>query len=223
MKKVSIIIPTFNGGLFIKESVISVINLYYPEKEIIIIDDKSTDEYTIQVLKELESSGFVDKVIWGELNQGPSCRNRAIEEATGDFILPLDDDDTFEPEFLSLAVREIEKDSLISPVYCDTKHTGRLNYNDIRPEWSKETLRQGPFIVSASLFRKSAWEKIGGYESSMKGWEDYDFWWRMAKAGYIGKRVPGLFFNYRHIKEKSVNDQTTNKESELYNYIMNKP
>ena len=65
-------------------------------------------------------------------------------------------------------------------------------------------------------------EKVGGFDETMDGWEDYDFWWRLSKNGFSGKRLPLPLFNYRHIRE-SVSTLANTKQKELYNHIFNKP
>ena len=218
---VSIIIPCYNDGEYLEESITSAKNLIYSNKEIIIINDGSTDVNTNNICKELENDNEL-VIIYHETNKGLSAaRNTAIKNSKGYYILPHDVDDTFENTFLLYSVEEAEKDNKISPVYCDTNHSGFIKGIERRPEWSKNRLKQGPFIVSNSLFRKHIWEELGGYDETMTGWEDYDFWWRMANKGYIGARIPLPLFNYRHIRESMILD-IDSKKQELYDYIMNK-
>ena len=220
---VSIIIPCYNDAQFINDAIESSKNLTYPNKEIIIINDGSKDVETIDILKALEETDKSLTILHHEVNKGlPAARNTAISESKGVYILPHDVDDTFEPQFLSIAVTEAEKNNKISPVYCDTTHTGFIKGVEKRPEWSLGRLRSGPFIVSCSLFRREAWELVGGYDESMKGWEDYDLWWRIGNSGYEGVRIPHPLFNYRHIRPSMI-QEIKNNEKELYNYIMNKP
>jgi len=218
---VSIIIPCFNDGQFLNESVKSAKDLIYVNKEIIVIDDGSSDVNTIKIIEELKNDKDVT-VIVHDINKGlPAARNTAISKAKGYYILPHDVDDTFDKSYLLFAVSEAEKNEKISPVYCDTNHIGFIQGVQERPEWSLVQLKKGPFIVSCSLFRKKAWEDISGYDETMKGWEDYDLWWRMANKGYTGKRIPKVLFNYRHIRPSMIQD-IKNDEANLYKYIMSK-
>lgn len=219
---VSIIIPCYNDGKNINDAIDSCRNLDYPEKEIIIVDDGSNED-TVSILKKIDESNSDIKVIFLEKNGGPAkARNIGISEAKGTYILPHDSDDTFHPSYLKLAVQTANSNEKLSPIYCDTKHTGNITAIENRPEWSQERLKQGPFIVCCSLFRKSAWESVGGFDETMDGWEDYDFWWRISQAGFEGKRIPLPLFNYRHIRE-SVSNLANTKQQELYDYIFNKP
>ena len=217
---VSIIIPCFNDGQFLPEAIKSAKELIYPNKEIIVVNDGSSDKQTIDVLNSLDKDVIV---IHHEKNKGlPAARNTGIGRSKGYYILPHDVDDTFDPSYLLLAVEEAEKNEKLSPIYCDTNHIGFIQGIEKRPEWSLSKLKKGPFIVSCSLFRKQAWIDVSGYDESMKGWEDYDFWWRIGNYGYEGLRIPLPLFNYRHIRPSMIQN-IKNDEIQLYNYIMNKP
>jgi len=106
-------------------------------------------------------------------------------------------------------------------VYCDTNHVGEIMGLEKRPEWSLEQLKQGPFIVNCSMFTKEAFDECDGYDSELKGWEDYDLWIRMALRGYIGKRIPKPLFTYfHHEKDGTVSTEANVNQQELYNKIM---
>jgi hypothetical protein len=90
-----------------------------------------------------------------------------------------------------------------------------------RPEWSKERLIQGPFIVNCSMFTKESFDVCGEYDEEMKGWEDYDLWVRMMANGFVGKRIPKpLFTYYHHEKDGTVSTEANKNTKELYDYIM---
>jgi glycosyltransferase involved in cell wall biosynthesis len=217
---VSIIIPCFNDGQYLPEAIKSAKELMYSNKEIIVINDGSSDKKTLEILNNLDGD---IKVLHHEKNKGlPAARNTGIKFSQGYYILPHDVDDTFDKNYLLFAIDEAEKSEDLSPIYCDTNHIGFIQGMEKRPEWSLSRLKRGPFIVSCSLFRKKAWEYVSGYDESMKGWEDYDFWWRIGNNGYRGIRIPLPLFNYRHIRPSMIQD-IKNDEKKLYDYIMNKP
>jgi glycosyltransferase involved in cell wall biosynthesis len=186
------------------------------------VDDGSTDEYIKLKLKQLENLDRV-KVVYKE-NGGPSsARNEAFKHSSGDFILPLDSDDMIQPDYIKSCVNILSRNKNISPVYCDTHHVGQIQGVEQRPEWSKERLIQGPFIVNCSMFHRDAFEKVNGYDESLIGWEDYDMWIRMMKIGYEGRRVPKpLFIYFHHEKDGTVSTEANKNHMELYHKIMNK-
>ena len=219
---VSILMPIYNYGNRINQTLKSIFNQDYTNYEIILVDDGSTDEFVKLKLKQLESNERI-KVIYKE-NGGPSsARNLAFKHSKGDYILPLDSDDMILPGYLKMCVNILKRDKNISPVYCDTNHVGQVQGVEQRPEWSKERLVQGPFIVNCSMFHREAFIKVNGYDEEMFGWEDYDMWIRMMKEGYVGKRIPKpLFIYFHHEKDGTVSTEANKNHVELYQRIINK-
>lgn len=99
MELVSIIMPSYNTGRFIKETIESVLAQSYCEWELIIVDDCSTDSTDEVVSQYLEDKRF--RYIKNDTNRGAAVsRNRALKEAKGKWIAFLDSDDLWEPEKL---------------------------------------------------------------------------------------------------------------------------
>jgi len=219
---VSIIVPVFNYGIQFNRTLKSIFESTYKNFEIIIVNDGSTDEYVVNKLNELSIHPNI-KVINQE-NSGPSkARNNGIVQSNGKYILPLDSDDFIHPDYIQSCVNILNKNSRISPVYCDTNHMGEINGIEERPEWSMDRLIQGPFIVNCSMFTRESFDVCGGYDESLFGWEDYDLWIRMGINGYLGKRIPKpLFVYFHHEKDGTVSTKANNNQQELYNKIMKK-
>lgn len=219
---VSVIMPIYNYGDIFQKSLESVFSSTYKNIELIIVNDGSTNKYILQKLDSLSNHPNI-KIIHQE-NGGPSkARNTGILNSEGQYILPLDSDDMISPEYIQTCVNIIRKNKNLSPIYCDTNHTGQMNGIEVRPEWSEERLIKGPFIVNCSMFSREAFDSCGGYDENMKGWEDYDLWIRMMKKGYVGKRIPKALFNYyHHEKDGTVSTEANKNTNELYDYIMKK-
>jgi len=217
---VSIIIPIHNYGVMFEKTLQSVFESSYKNYEIVIICDGSENKYVLTKLKTLENHPNI-KVIYQE-NGGPSkARNVGIENSTGEYILPLDSDDFIKNDYIQKCVNIIKKDKKISPVYCDTIHVGQLQGVEKRPEWSMDRLLQGPFIVNCSMFSKDSFNKCGGYDENLKGWEDYDLWIRMGLNGYVGKKIQEpLFYYFHHENDGTVSTEANKNPQELYNKIM---
>lgn len=219
---VSVIMPVYNYGSQFEKSLQSVFDSTYKNFEIIIVNDGSNDEYVLRKLESIKDNKHI--TIITQENSGPSsARNKGVTVSKGDFILPLDSDDTIHPDYIQSCVNILKNNKDISPVYCDTLHTGEIQGVENRPEWSMERLIQGPFIVNCSMFHKSAFLECGGYDVTLKGWEDYDLWIRMGKKGYKGKRISKPLFNYfHHEKDGTISTLANQNQQELYNKIMSK-
>lgn len=102
MKKVSVIMPSYNCEKYIAASIDSVINQTYTEWELLIVDDVSTDK-TKDIIKSYIKQDARIKLFVMEENSGAAlCRNKAVEEASGQFIAFLDSDDIWSEEKLKL-------------------------------------------------------------------------------------------------------------------------
>jgi glycosyltransferase involved in cell wall biosynthesis len=113
---VSFIIPYFNSGSTIQETIDSIFNQTYPNYDIWLINDGSTDIQSIEKLKDFEGN---DKIhILQQENAGPSvARNNAIKLSNAEFIIPLDADNLIVEDSVIKAVNCLVKDIDISAVY----------------------------------------------------------------------------------------------------------
>jgi hypothetical protein len=219
---VSIIIPIYNYGLHFEKALQSVFESTYKNIEIIIVNDGSTDLYVKLKLDSIKNHPNI-KIINQE-NQGPSsARNNGIRNSIGQYILPLDADDMILPEYIDTCVKILNKNKKISPVYCDTIHVGEIQGVEKRPEWAMDRLKDGPFIVNCSMFHRDAFDACNGFDETLKGWEDYDFWIRMGLNGYIGKRIQKpMFIYFHHESTGTVSTEANKNHQELYNKIITK-
>jgi glycosyltransferase involved in cell wall biosynthesis len=107
MEKISVIIPTYNGSRNIKRAIQSVFNQDYPNIEIIVVNDASTDD-TVDLVESIKDSRI--KLLKHLENRGVSAaRNTGIKASTGKYIAFLDDDDEWLPTKLSKQVEYLEK------------------------------------------------------------------------------------------------------------------
>lgn len=201
MKKVSVIIPCYNQGIFLDESINSVLKQTYKNIEIILVNDCSYDntkEIAEKYLSELENFIFINN----EQNLGvASSRNLAIEKSSGDYILPLDADDIIEPTYIEKAVKILDSDKSIGIVYCKARFFGKKSGEWKLPDFNIDDFLITNSIFCTALFRKDDFEKAGKYDDSMKtDVEDWDFWLSMLDLGIKPYRIPEFLFNYRKHK-----------------------
>ena len=219
---VSVVIPIYNYGIQFERTLQSVFASTYKNIEVVIVNDGSTDAYVKLKLDSIKNHPNI-KIINQE-NQGPSsARNNGVRNSIGEYILPLDADDMILPEYIDTCVKILNKNKKISPVYCDTIHIGEMQGVEKRPEWSMDTLKAGPFIVNCSMFHREAFDVCNGFDETLKGWEDYDFWIRMGLNGYVGKRIQKPMFIYFHHESTGTVSTEANKNiRELHHKIISK-
>lgn len=198
---VSIITPCFNDGRYILECIEAVKASDYPHIEHIIIDDGSTDAYTLKVLDSLNTSNL--KIIRSD-NQGVcKARQQAILASVGKYILPIDADDLISKDYISLAVSELEQNNEIKLIVTDYKLFGKQSKLIHLEPYSLERLLGHNLFINSSLFRRVDFDRVKGYNVNMSaGLEDWDFWISLLKDGGEVKQIKGVHFFYR-IKEKS--------------------
>ena len=215
MPKVSIIIPCFNLGEYIYETIESVLSQTFQNFEIIIINDGSTDQETNRIIDELNNSKF--KIIKTS-NQGPAkARNNGILQAQGDYILPLDADDLIAPAYLEKAVEILDGNENIGIVYCEAEFFGKVTGKWELPDYDFSKFLFDNVIFSSAFFRKSDWEQTQGYNSNMSlGWEDYDFWLSIIELKRDVYKIPETLFFYRKRHESRTISMTDEDIVESY-------
>lgn len=201
MEKVSVIMPCYNDGQYIEESVTSILNQTYNNIELIIINDGSTDQYTNEVL---DNNEWTNTIVLNSNRLGPSgARNLGIEKAKGKYILPLDADDTIDLTYIEKAVDIMEKNEDVGVVYCKADLFGEQSGIWDLPSYSLDKMLLDNIVFVTSLFRKQDWSNVGGFNAHMKhGMEDYDFWLSILELRKDIHQIPEVLFHYR-IKQTS--------------------
>ncbi len=203
MKKVSVIMPCYNKAEYVEEAIESVLKQTYNNIEIIVVNDGSTDNSS-EVIKSIsdrnENIIFFDEkenrgVVW--------ARNFGIAKATGEFILPLDADDTIQPTFIEKAVRILERNSKMV-ISCKNVFDKDANDNKGLIDTQKIVLGDEIFVCT-SMFRKTDFEEVGGYKECMNniGCEDWELFLNFINHGYQFYKINEKLFNYRRNTNKS--------------------
>ncbi len=196
MPKVTVAIPCYNHGEFLLETLDSVQAQSFDDYEVVVVDDGSTDPATCALLRNLTLPKV--KVIHTE-NQGVSAaRNRAIAEAKGEYILPLDADDMIASTYLEKAVTVLDARPDVAVVFGERLMFGEREGVFPLPDYDPRRLLAENLIYPAAMFRRSDWQKVGGYcEAMVHGWEDWEFWISMSKLGQNVVKLQEVLFLYR--------------------------
>lgn len=214
----SIVIPCYNDDLYIGQAVNSALAQTWPSKEIIVVDDGSNE----QTRMKLKSLANKYDILVSQENKGPgAARNAGIRVAKGEYILVLDSDDFFEPQFSHKAISLFEKDEAVSIVTCFTDWFSSQEGSKIfepRGGSIKDALINN-VAMGSSMFKKRDWENVSGYDENMlKGYEDWEFYIRLLKGGGKVEVIPEVLFNYRN-KNNSRNKKANLEKYELLEYI----
>lgn len=193
---VSVIIPSYNPTGLLLEALASVKEQTYPSVEIVLVNDGSDKPEAQEILK---AAGPLATRVIDRPNAGPAAaRNAGFRESNGAYLLPLDSDDLLAPTFIAECRAALEEKSEAAFVYSDYRVFGDRSYVEVLPEYNLYRLLDQNTIPYASLIRRQAWEAAGGYGEAMRlGYEDWDFWLRLAEKGHYGYHLPRALFFYR--------------------------
>jgi glycosyltransferase involved in cell wall biosynthesis len=225
MPLLSIIIPCYNSGQFLPEAVESV--SAYPDRsvyEIIIVDDGSTDQNTLDFLAQLPRKEYT--VIHQE-NKGPAAaRNTGIRAAKSDYILFLDSDNKIRSAYIDRGIELLNNRPDVGVVHGNAAFFGAKNKVQFVPsEFSLLKILHSNYIDMCSVVRKSVWEAVGGLDEnrSIIGHEDWEFWIRIGESGWKFAHIDEVLFDYR-IREDSLTTQVgaEDKISKMLSYVYGK-
>lgn len=205
---VAIIVPAFNCEAYLGECLDSVLAQTYPYWECVVVDDGSTDGTYALAESYSKRDGRIRCL--KQANQGPSItRNNGIHASSGEFILPLDGDDTIDASYLEQAIHYFTKYPETKLVYCQASFFGEKEGRWDLPTYNYDSLLWDNMIFNAAIFRRSDYDKTPGYNSNMVyGLEDWDFWITLLNPQDQIHRIEEILFHYR-IKPKSRNKNNT--------------
>lgn len=191
---VSVVIPCYNQGEYLKEAVDSVLSSTYENIEIIVVNDGSTKN--VEFLKTF--SAPKTKIIHQQ-NQGVAlARNNGIKASNGKYILPLDADDKIYSTYIEKAVNVLENNEKIGIVYCEAEFFGQVAGKWRIAGYSFPEILWTNSIFNSAVYRKVDWQKVGGYKKEMDlGFEDWEFWLNLIESGTEVYKISEVLFLYR--------------------------
>lgn len=205
--KVSIIIPVYNSGKYLKSTLNSIQETI--SIEIIIVNDGSTDTETLLFLKSLDRKKY--QVI-NQSNAGTAAaRNNGAKHAHGEYLLFLDSDDLIEKSFCTKLSKILDNNKKIDFVYPTTILFGdEIGFwNSL--EFNPTLVKYYNYFVITSLMRKNMFFRIGAFNESYKQRDDREFWIRTIKNKVTGHKGNAIFF-YRKLSNSKLAQINKNKE-----------
>lgn len=201
---VSIIVLSYNYGRFLAEALDSALAQTYPNCEILLMDDGSTDD-SLDV-----AARYGDSIrVLTQPNQGVErAGNRAVGEAKGELFAFLSADDTFEPTYVERLHEGLARAPDASFSYCRARmfgaRTGLIKGFPFSPYL---LVKLGNFVNGCALTVRRDYLELGGYDPALSdyGLEDWDLWLRMVEHGKRGTFVAEPLLNWRRHEAASRN------------------
>jgi len=184
--RISIIIPTYNSAQTLPKCLEYIFDQTYKNIEIIIVNDGSIDS-TQEILKRYQSKV---KII-NQKNQGaPSARNRGFRESTGEYLLFIDADVYLKKDCVQKMFQTLQENPKTAYAYSSF----RWGWKKFKLwKFNAEKLKQMPYIHTCSLTKRETFP-VGGFDETLKRFQDWDLWLTMLKNNHYGIWIPEILF-----------------------------
>lgn len=194
---VSIVVPIYNMERFLDETLKSIVATTYRPLEVILVNDGSKDNSRAIAQEYADNYDFIRLI--DQENAGVSrARNHGIDEAKGEYILPVDADNLIEPTFVGHAVDAfLHGDTNLRVVRPRIDFFGEKNGEWVFPPFSLNLMAQHNILDNCAMFRKSDWQRVGGYCETLRTREDWDFWLSMLEHGGTVQTLTDTELHYR--------------------------
>lgn len=204
----SVVIPVYNTVTSqLKEAIQSVLAQTYVNYELILVDDYSTWENVVPVLKSFEDNERVNVIYRTENGNISAATNDGIAAAKGEFIIFMDCDDTIESDALYEFVLKLNENKKLDFIYSDEDkitEDGKIRHMPFfKPDWSPDLFMSMMYTNHLAAYRASIVKEIGGLRSAYDGCQDYDMTLRFMehssndRVGHIAK----ILYHWRERKE----------------------
>ena len=240
MSKVSVIMPNYNHAPFLKERMDSILAQDYPDFEVIILDDASTDE-SAAILQSYATHPKVKKIITNETNSGNTFVQwqKGLEEATGEYVWIAESDDVASKDLLSRLVGAMERECAVMAFCKSTRidSEGHPIKESRNPRWNRDFTMEGETFVrnfllgynaicnaSAVVFNREAAKKINMQQvEKFTASGDRLFWIELALQGRVSYVSEALnrFRQHTHKVSGSAEQKGLNivQDYEIYNQV----
>jgi len=220
----SVVVPYYNMGAFLREAVQSIRESVFEDKEIIIVNDGSTDKNSIEqlnVYRQKEHFKIIDTT-----NKGLGyARNIGAELAQGEFLAFLDADDKVDATYYSKAIEALKQYDNVQFAGCWVKyfHSSERLWPAFTPE-PPIILCHNTINSSSLVYKRNAFLQFGRNDTTMifQGLEDYDSVISLLANGCNGVVLPEFLFHYRVRNDSMIRDISKTKKLLLHQHVIDK-
>lgn len=213
---ISILMPVYNvEEKWLAKCIESVQNQFYPNWELCMADDHSTDASVRPLLEKYAALDSRIKIVFRSENGHISkATNSALEIATGEFVALLDNDDELAPIALYEVAKRLNQNSDLDLIYSDEDKIdmdGKRFDPAFKPDWSPDLLLGTNYISHLGVYRRSIMEKIGGFRVGYEGSQDYDLVLRFTEQIPSERiaHIPQVLYYWRILPSSTAADQST--------------
>jgi O-antigen biosynthesis protein len=207
----SIVVPVYRPSLwYFQACVHSVISQTYESWELCLCDDGSGDPDLTKSMVDFAAADARIKPVSLERNGGISrATNRALEEASGEFVVLLDHDDVLDPEALAELAEVIVVGDDVDVIYSDEDKLDELDrpyMPHFKPDWDPDLLLAYPYLGHVTAIRRELLNRIGGFRSDFDGSQDYDVMLRATELARNIVHIPKVLYHWRVVAGSAAGD-----------------
>ena len=198
LPRVSVIVPNYNHAHDIMTCLESLFRQTYPDVEIVVVDDGSTDD-SLSLLAPLVKDGRIRLIKRPQASgAGAVPRNMGVKASTGFLVMTLDPDDWVEQSYIEECVRALRKNPWASIAYTGLSTFGMEEQQWMAVPFDPSREIQQNFVPVMSVYKRSMYDATGGYDESegQHGCEDWGQWVAAVRLGYLGVPVPRQLVHY---------------------------
>lgn len=220
MKKISVVLPVYNGEKYLKESIQSIINQTYSNWELIVVNDASTDG-SLNIVNQFMKIDTRIKCINNRINKKlPESLNVGFRQASGEYLTWTSDDNIYADNAFEIMADVLNKEQEIGMVFCDQNYIDEegkvIGNNSIGREKDTSKLYIQDCIGACFMYRSNVIETIGEYDKSMFLVEDYDYWVRLSLKFKIKHIMARPYFYRLHSNSLSENSVTEVRNKKIF-------
>ena len=214
---ISVIVPYYNGKKYIEQTIISILNQTFPYYEILIIDDGSTEQSSLDELEKIKKLDERIKVLHKQ-NEGLAATRdygASKSDENAKYLMFIDDDDLIEKTFLECAYWTLETNRENAWAYSDSVGFGTQEYVWNR-YFNSNKMKKENELVSAALVRKEDFFLVNGYDLKEKAVnEDWNFWLKLLAKGKAPVHMSFYGEWYRRKENGELQKSRENKKRSL--------
>lgn len=202
--KVSVIITNYNYARFLQQAFDSVKAQTYKNLEIIVVDDCSTDN-SAEIIDQLQADCPVLKLKTPTNSYTAAARNLGLSAASGDIIAFLDADDYYYPDKVAASVAKLMEYGDTGIVYSDYDMDKKgVIAREFKSPFRRSLLQQACIVSTNSVYARSIFDRIGLFNTEIRGMEDYEFYIRASRVTNIVHTPLSLFCYREHGANKTL-------------------